>query len=348
MRVLGVPFFIILVITTSCITYDPSLYITEIVSYDLPPAVEIDQSIQTVSVEPEGFGRALRVNSGFNRRFEPLSGAGESGNANISVRETNYRIKRVQGKDRYEKNFLVNLHEFFSGEDFSDFDFSIIREQHIPRDVYEDLYGFNLENGDVLSDDETYVIRIEEIGVEAIIINFDLEAVIKNTETDEVFLKLESGYLNSFLLYEPEPYDVTVEAGKGGEVVAEPPDENEILSEKKTELFYSLINRISPRSKSYLVEIRPIISYESWPLVYDLMKFGAWNKAMERLLRDREDFTAENSRAEFDYVIGSIYHVLGDLEQAESYLNKALPVITWGFEPVIEEQLNDIKKRKNL
>lgn len=348
MRFLRILFLLIVLSMVSCITYDPSLNITETVTYELPPLVEIDSSIQTVSIYPDEFDGALRINSGFNRRFSPLIGKDKEGDGHIEIRESNFRSKRVQGKDRYENDFIVSLTEFFSGEDFSDFDFSIRREQHFPLEVYQELYDLRVEEGDVLSEDGTYYTRKEEIGVEAVIIDFDMEAVLIDSETNDILLKLESGYLRSFLLYEPGEYDVSVEPGKRGEIVSKAPDEQDILEEKRRELFYSLVNRISPSTRSYIVEIRPIIGYKSWTLVYDLMKFGAWNKALERLQRDREEIAADNTRAEFDYVIGSIYHVLGDLEQAEAYLKEALPRITWGFEPVIEEQLQNIDKRRNL
>ena len=353
---------LILFLAVSCQSFDPSLYVVETIRYPLQPEVEIPPEVQSIAVASVGpntgmstgnLYKALLKQGTLSERFEvldPDSNPSESGAQDATVRIYNSepRTKEVIGTDRYDSNFLVSLYEFFSFNKLTDFDFSLVVEKHYPVEDYYDIYGYHIEQGDVLHEEEGYVSRIIETGADTLIISFDADIGIYPADGGEALYKINSGYYHEFLRYEPDEYDISVEPGGNGSVVTEFPNPDDIVEDVLLNLAEVFSRQLSPQINQYKVEIHPIVGYEDWPNIYELMKLGEYEEALEKLLSDISSVQDRYTEASFEYVIGSVYHILGDLDTALEYLNKAQTNSGFGFGHWVTDQFEQIEKRKAL
>ncbi|MBA7668895.1 hypothetical protein ES703_77013 [subsurface metagenome] len=74
------------------------------------------------------------------------------------------------------------------------------------------------------------------------------------------------------------------------------------------------------------------------------------NKEYERargiLLEDLSDEKAEQTIAQYYYVIGGIYNLEGNFDEALRYLRMAEKEITRPFRDIVRVQIDDIQRRK--
>ena len=162
--------------------------------------------------------------------------------------------------------------------------------------------------------------------------------------------QMESRFFEIYLIYQPVDHEISAVAGGQGRgiLVESEPDVEKIVKEYRDNLVMRFHSQLSTSTGESQVVIYPVIGYESWPLVYDLLSYGAYDIALARVKRDLTSFEKKNTIAEFEYVIGSIYHLMGDIDSAYFYLSKALPEITFGFGPMVESQIEQIELRREV
>ncbi len=349
------------IVLNSCVVYNPAYRIEEVVNYNTPASVILPESIKKVLISAENNDEINLVDKLMDSMYAKkellpfeLVPAEEAGKLYSLLNDSddfseydidgflygfceNINVRFIKGKDNYEFNFIVNLVEFFSEKEYTDYNFSIRVDREIPDEVFDSTTG-------------SYVTNITEESLEmatdVMVLSFDYGFRLIDVKTNKVvYSRIESPQL-IYQLYEPNEFDVSVQGLKEAEIVSEYPIEKDIIEIKLTSAFSSFIRNLLPEKRVAKIEIWPMGDPEIWETIYFHLKYREYEMAIDKLFLQIEESSDKRMIAQLQYAIGSIYNLQGNEEEALKYLNIAKKDMYGMFRSFPENQIRDIFLRR--